>query len=154
MLILLQVGGVASSRVGTDLDAIQLSIFSHRFMSTAEQMGRSHDDHMTWYVCVMLFVSLCRVLQRTSISTNIKVGVAMTAGGAPASPSPSLPLFPIPPSSPSSSPSSSSNLPGASGLLLCTVRSRWWSCGQCSTHSCPPGGNAGSCAVSGQLTVM
>ncbi|CAL1530679.1 unnamed protein product [Lymnaea stagnalis] len=38
--------------VGTDLDAIQLSIFSHRFMSTAEQMGR--------------------VLQRTSISTNIK----------------------------------------------------------------------------------
>lgn len=38
--------------IGTDLDAIQLSIFSHRFMSTAEQMGR--------------------VLQRTSISTNIK----------------------------------------------------------------------------------
>uniref|UniRef100_A0A2C9JMB0 5-oxoprolinase n=1 Tax=Biomphalaria glabrata TaxID=6526 RepID=A0A2C9JMB0_BIOGL len=38
--------------VGTDLDAIQLSIFSHRFMSTAEQMGRA--------------------LQRTSISTNIK----------------------------------------------------------------------------------
>ncbi|XP_059148899.1 5-oxoprolinase-like [Physella acuta] len=37
---------------GTDLNAIQLSIFSHRFMSTAEQMGR--------------------VLQRTSISTNIK----------------------------------------------------------------------------------
>ena len=40
-------------RVGTELDSIQLSIFSHRFMSTAEQMGR--------------------VLQRTSISTNIKV---------------------------------------------------------------------------------
>ncbi|XP_071092367.1 LOW QUALITY PROTEIN: 5-oxoprolinase-like [Haliotis cracherodii] len=38
--------------VGTELDAIQLSIFSHRFMSIAEQMGR--------------------VLQRTSISTNIK----------------------------------------------------------------------------------
>ena len=37
----------------TVMDAIQLSIFSHRFMSTAEQMGR--------------------VLQRTSISTNIKV---------------------------------------------------------------------------------
>uniref|UniRef100_A0A7G3ARE1 Putative oxoprolinase n=1 Tax=Lutzomyia longipalpis TaxID=7200 RepID=A0A7G3ARE1_LUTLO len=34
------------------LDAVQLSIFSHRFMSIAEQMGR--------------------VLQRTSISTNIK----------------------------------------------------------------------------------
>ncbi|XP_054738314.1 5-oxoprolinase [Anastrepha obliqua] len=38
--------------VDCKLDAIQLSIFSHRFMSIAEQMGR--------------------VLQRTSISTNIK----------------------------------------------------------------------------------
>lgn len=38
--------------IGTTLDRIQLSIFSHRFMSTAEQMGR--------------------VLQRTSLSTNIK----------------------------------------------------------------------------------
>jgi len=38
--------------VTTELDAIQLSIFSHRFMSIAEQMGR--------------------VLQRTAISTNIK----------------------------------------------------------------------------------
>ncbi|XP_017878802.1 5-oxoprolinase isoform X2 [Ceratina calcarata] len=38
--------------VTTELDTIQLSIFSHRFMSIAEQMGR--------------------ILQRTSISTNIK----------------------------------------------------------------------------------
>ncbi|KAK9965359.1 hypothetical protein ABG768_004455 [Culter alburnus] len=38
--------------LGTELNTIQLSIFSHRFMSIAEQMGR--------------------VLQRTSISTNIK----------------------------------------------------------------------------------
>lgn len=38
--------------IGVDLDPIQLSIFSHRFMSIAEQCGR--------------------VLQRTSISTNIK----------------------------------------------------------------------------------
>ncbi|KAI1307267.1 5-oxoprolinase [Halotydeus destructor] len=37
---------------GVALDSIQLSIFSHRFMSIAEQMGR--------------------VLQRTAISTNIK----------------------------------------------------------------------------------
>jgi len=36
-----QVGSGASQRVGPELDAIQLSIFSHRFMSTAEQMGRS-----------------------------------------------------------------------------------------------------------------
>ncbi|KAM7345135.1 5-oxoprolinase [Cochliomyia hominivorax] len=40
------------TEVDDSLDAIQLSIFSHRFMSIAEQMGR--------------------VLQRTSISTNIK----------------------------------------------------------------------------------
>ncbi|XP_018907256.2 5-oxoprolinase isoform X2 [Bemisia tabaci] len=38
--------------IGIQLDTIQLSIFSHRFMSIAEQMGR--------------------ILQRTSISTNIK----------------------------------------------------------------------------------
>ncbi|XP_056290499.1 5-oxoprolinase isoform X2 [Pseudoliparis swirei] len=38
--------------LGTELNTVQLSIFSHRFMSIAEQMGR--------------------VLQRTSISTNIK----------------------------------------------------------------------------------
>ena len=41
-----------SSTTQTEMDAIQLSIFSHRFMSIAEQMGR--------------------MLQRTSISTNIK----------------------------------------------------------------------------------
>ncbi|GLV36147.1 uncharacterized protein CBL_08640 [Carabus blaptoides fortunei] len=39
-------------RIGPELDSIQLSIFGHRFMSIAEQMGR--------------------ILQRTSISTNIK----------------------------------------------------------------------------------
>ena len=39
-------------KLGIELDTIQLSIFSHRFMSIAEQMGR--------------------ILQRTSISTNIK----------------------------------------------------------------------------------
>ena len=46
------IGGEGVKKVGTDLDTIQLSIFSHRFMSIAEQMGR--------------------ILQRTSISTNIK----------------------------------------------------------------------------------
>ncbi|KAJ2940858.1 hypothetical protein O0L34_g10119 [Tuta absoluta] len=46
------VGSGKPRNVTTELDAIQLSIFSHRFMSIAEQMGR--------------------VLQRTSISVNIK----------------------------------------------------------------------------------
>jgi len=49
--ILVGSSGAATS-VGTNLDPIQLSIFSHRFMSIAEQMGRT--------------------LQRTAISTNIK----------------------------------------------------------------------------------
>lgn len=42
----------ANKCIDDTLDAVQLSIFSHRFMSIAEQMGR--------------------ILQRTSISTNIK----------------------------------------------------------------------------------
>ncbi|XP_071659812.1 5-oxoprolinase [Patagioenas fasciata] len=46
------VGSGTPRPVGPELDAVQLSIFSHRFMSIAEQMGR--------------------VLQRTAISTNIK----------------------------------------------------------------------------------
>lgn len=41
-----------TSSIGLELDAVQLSIFSHRFMSIAEQMGR--------------------ILQRTAVSTNIK----------------------------------------------------------------------------------
>lgn len=50
--IIIEVSQVDQRTMNTHLDAIQLSIFSHRFMSIAEQMGR--------------------VLQRTSISTNIK----------------------------------------------------------------------------------
>ena len=50
--IKIDVGDAAGRALSTELDPIQLSIFSHRFMSTAEQMGR--------------------VLQRTSISVNIK----------------------------------------------------------------------------------
>ncbi|KAJ9590444.1 hypothetical protein L9F63_016531 [Diploptera punctata] len=48
----IEIGSGLLKRIGTELDPIQLSIFSHRFMSIAEQMGR--------------------ILQRTSISTNIK----------------------------------------------------------------------------------
>ncbi|CAG7823293.1 unnamed protein product [Allacma fusca] len=50
--IRITVGSSAKVNIGTALDTIQLSIFSHRFMSIAEQMGR--------------------ILQRTAISTNIK----------------------------------------------------------------------------------
>jgi 5-oxoprolinase (ATP-hydrolysing) len=34
------IGSGGLKRIGTELDAVQLSIFSHRFMSIAEQMGR------------------------------------------------------------------------------------------------------------------
>ncbi|CAH2286095.1 5-oxoprolinase [Pelobates cultripes] len=50
--IQISVGSEHQRPIGTELDTIQLSIFSHRFMSIAEQMGR--------------------ILQRTAISTNIK----------------------------------------------------------------------------------
>ncbi|KAM8966221.1 5-oxoprolinase [Pelodytes ibericus] len=50
--IQISVGSGRKRTIGTELDTIQLSIFSHRFMSIAEQMGR--------------------ILQRTAISTNIK----------------------------------------------------------------------------------
>ena len=38
--IKISIGEGFKNKVTTDLDAIQLSIFSHRFMSIAEQMGR------------------------------------------------------------------------------------------------------------------
>lgn len=38
--LLIHIGTGGRPAVGTQLDAIQLSIFSHRFMSIAEQMGR------------------------------------------------------------------------------------------------------------------
>ncbi|KAF7992741.1 hypothetical protein HCN44_005085 [Aphidius gifuensis] len=50
--IKITIGKGIKPNITTELDTIHLSIFSHRFMSIAEQMGR--------------------VLQRTSISTNIK----------------------------------------------------------------------------------
>uniref|UniRef100_A0A3Q3J6W6 5-oxoprolinase, ATP-hydrolysing n=1 Tax=Monopterus albus TaxID=43700 RepID=A0A3Q3J6W6_MONAL len=50
--VIMTVGSDPHCALGTELNAVQLSIFSHRFMSIAEQMGR--------------------VLQRTAISTNIK----------------------------------------------------------------------------------
>eukprot|EP01119_Soliformovum_irregulare_P023980 TRINITY_DN8499_c0_g1_i3.p1 TRINITY_DN8499_c0_g1~~TRINITY_DN8499_c0_g1_i3.p1 ORF type:complete len:1241 (-),score=304.27 TRINITY_DN8499_c0_g1_i3:47-3769(-) len=50
--IYIQVGEQAPTSVSTALNVIQLSVFSHRFMSIAEQMGRT--------------------LQRTAVSTNIK----------------------------------------------------------------------------------
>lgn len=50
--LVITIGSGHRLEIDDRLDAVQLSIFSHRFMSIAEQMGR--------------------ILQRTSISTNIK----------------------------------------------------------------------------------
>lgn len=40
--IKITIGSGSTKKIGTKLDSIQLSIFSHRFMSIAEQMGRSY----------------------------------------------------------------------------------------------------------------
>ena len=45
--IRIQIGHDKPHKIGTELDTIQLSIFSHRFMSTAEQMGRYVIIHAT-----------------------------------------------------------------------------------------------------------
>lgn len=50
--LIINVGSGRKHQIDDKLDAVQLSIFGHRFMSIAEQMGR--------------------ILQRTAISTNIK----------------------------------------------------------------------------------
>lgn len=50
--ISIEVSKSKEEKIGLELDAVRLSLFSHRFMSIAEQMGK--------------------ILQRTSISTNIK----------------------------------------------------------------------------------
>ena len=47
--VLIEVGSESIPCVGTGLDAIHLSIFSHRFMSIAEQMGR-----FVHYLCVSI----------------------------------------------------------------------------------------------------
>jgi 5-oxoprolinase (ATP-hydrolysing) len=55
--VTITVGDEERKKVTTELEPIQLSIFSHRFMSIAEQMGRT--------------------LQKTAISTNIKERLGM-----------------------------------------------------------------------------
>lgn len=55
-------GGQASS-IGLALDAVQLSIFSHRFMSIAEQMGRCRNHSLAIHSYVCRFNQLCNMLQ-------------------------------------------------------------------------------------------
>lgn len=63
------IGSGHIKEIGPELDSIQLSIFSHRFMSIAEQMGRLVTF---FFVTTFLIYIHFRILQRTSISTNIK----------------------------------------------------------------------------------
>ena len=52
---------VAPKKIGLQLDAIQLSIFSHRFMSIAEQMGRLATRQINANkICYNSHVTLCR----------------------------------------------------------------------------------------------
>ena len=70
----LQVGSGNVQKVGPNLDAIQLSIFSHRFMSIAEQMGR-YGDKLQFLPHFLLLSYLhateCNLL--TSFTLEIKV---------------------------------------------------------------------------------
>lgn len=66
------------TKISVELEPIQLSIFSHRFMSIAEQMGRWIFSFY-FFDFIILIVKIAykcinnfRILQRTSISTNIK----------------------------------------------------------------------------------
>ncbi|KAJ8975776.1 hypothetical protein NQ317_008286 [Molorchus minor] len=46
--IRITVGSGRIKEIGLELDSIQLSIFSHRFMSIAEQMGRLRSSSTEW----------------------------------------------------------------------------------------------------------
>lgn len=46
------IGSGLVDKIGPELDSIQLSIFSHRFMSIAEQMGR----YMIFFIIFILLV--------------------------------------------------------------------------------------------------
>ena len=72
----IDVGQERKERIGTELDTIQLSVFSHRFMSIAGEL-----EEPFFFPHFFLFLTICtsqiseqmgRILQRTSISTNIK----------------------------------------------------------------------------------
>ena len=52
--IIMNVGTQELSAVGTELDMIQLSIFSHRFMSIAEQMGRYVSISTSTFIDVLM----------------------------------------------------------------------------------------------------
>jgi len=57
--IKIMIGQGLQKKITTDLDSIQLSIFSHRFMSIAEQMGR--------YVCQRM-VSILIPFHRSALN--------------------------------------------------------------------------------------
>lgn len=80
--VCLSVGSDRHCALSTELNTVQLSIFSHRFMSIAgtpseeREWGQSQRaEHISLLSCVpsLTFTEqMGRVLQRTSISTNIK----------------------------------------------------------------------------------
>lgn len=71
------VGSDRQCVLGTELNTVQLSIFSHRFMSIAGTLQISVEyapqkKRRNVSVCIFCTEQMGRVLQRTSISTNIK----------------------------------------------------------------------------------
>lgn len=56
-------GGGGRKRVGLELDPVYLSIFAHRFMGIAEQMGRTLQvgsyQYLAWCACVRVRLCVC-----------------------------------------------------------------------------------------------
>ena len=71
--VVITIGTGLNKKVGKELDSIQLSIFSHRLVSP---LAMSIFSSETDYICFR-FMSIAeqmgKILQRTSISVNIKV---------------------------------------------------------------------------------
>lgn len=126
--VCMTVGSDPHRVLGTELNTVQLSIFSHRFMSiagmscTEKQMERGE-----WGRSYTLVLT-CR---------NIRFVVHHRADGQ--SPPKDFHLH---------------KHQGAPGLLLCCVWTRWRSGIQCAPHTCPPGGHARNCSVPGEGCIM
>lgn len=130
--VLIKIGKAKKKKISTEVDAIQLSIFSHRFMSLAEQMGR-YVFHYQYAIKINKHISLdfWHCTQLFVVCINI------------------IPCL--------QNPTENFNFnqhQGETRLLMCPLWSRWRAGVQCSSYSCPPWSNAGDCSVPGKYFLV
>lgn len=70
--VVILIGTGKRSKLTTELDPIQLSIFAHRFMSIAGRGRGSYFRRVQGLKCFTFLEQMGRTLQKTAISTNIK----------------------------------------------------------------------------------